>query len=165
MNKHLYSLVLIACLCCSACLQNKEQTTLDFLQAKGWVNDFEKILTEKEEKELEFIIEQFEQQTQIEIAIVTLDSTLTTKSGFDDYTLDLANSWGVGKKESNKGVLIGFSSSLRIIRIHNGTGIEEVISDAETKEVIDKHFIPYFKKDEYFKGLFEGTKELMKRLE
>lgn len=47
------------------------------------------------------------------------------------------------------------------MRIQNGFGIEEVLSDAETKSIIDSSFIPEFKKGKYFKGTFEGVLDLM----
>jgi uncharacterized membrane protein YgcG len=39
-----------------------------------------------------------------------------------------------------------------------------MISDAETKKVIDEYFIPSFKIGLYYQGVFEGSTQLMKLL-
>jgi len=110
---------------------------------------------------LDSLVTSFEKETSIEIAIVTLDSNYTSRKDFDNYTLKLPRYWEVGKSRKNNGVLIGLSKSIRYMRIQNGFGIEEVLSDAETKSIIDSSFIPEFKKGKYFKGTFEGVLDLM----
>ncbi|HIP36838.1 MAG TPA: TPM domain-containing protein [Crocinitomix sp.] len=130
----------------------------------GFVNDFENIFTDKQEHILDSLVKNFEKQTTIQIAIVTLDSSYTNKSEFDNYTFKLANNWGVGQKDKNNGVLIGISSSLRKMRIQNGYGIEIILTDEESKEIIDNQFIPYFKENEYFKGTKVGLLKLFEKL-
>ena len=96
---------------------------------------------------------------------MTLDSNYTNKIEFDNYTLGLYNYWDVGKKDKKNGILIGISKSLRKIRIQNGYGIEKILSDSETKVIVDKSFIPNFKKDLFFEGTFEGVLKLMEKVE
>ena len=107
------------------------------------VNDYEGLFTAKQQDELENIVRSFRAETGIEIAIVTIDSTYTTKDKFDDYSLHLANKWHLGQKGKDNGILIGISRGLRKMRIENGYGIEKILSDQETQDVIDKYFIPY----------------------
>jgi len=45
--------------------------------------------------------------------------------------------------------------------IRNGYGIEKILSDSETKEIIDNAFIPSFRKDEYYQGTLNGLNKLM----
>lgn len=134
-----------------------------FPQPVGYVNDFENILTEQEEKELTAIIKKHEAQTTDQIAIVTLTS-LEPYDNIDDYSLDLANYWGVGQKEKNNGVLIALGKDLREIRIQNGYGIEKRLTDTETKIIIDEIMIPYLKKDQYFEGLKKGIEAIIEEL-
>lgn len=130
----------------------------------GFINDFENIFTDKQEQVLDSLIKNFENETTIQIAIVTLDNSYTNKSEFDNYTLKLANNWGVGQKDKDNGVLIGISSSLRIMRIQNGYGIEKILSDKETQVLVDSLFIPNFKQNKYFDGTKKGIIELIKVL-
>ena len=131
----------------------------------GWVNDFERLFIGEEIQVLDSIIRAYKSQTSIEIAIVTLDTSFTSAEEFDDYTLKIANSWGVGELKRDNGILIAISKSHRKMRIHNGYGIEKLISDPETKEIIDRYFIPAFKKGDYYSGTLKGIKKLIELLD
>lgn len=126
----------------------------------GWVNDFEQLFTDKQKKYLDSIIEDFKRQTEIEIAIVTIDSSATATEQFDSLTLIIANKWGVGQAGKDNGILIGISKGHRRIRIQNGYGIEKLITDNETKQIIDKYFVPEFKKGNYYNGTRNGMMKL-----
>lgn len=130
----------------------------------GWTSDFEHIFTSGQIVELDSIISRFEMETQNEIAIVTIDSSSTTKEAFDNLILTIANKWGVGKKGLNNGITIGISKGLRKIRICNGYGIEEKFTDADTKKVMDDIMIPEFKKGEYFVGTKNGLLALIEKI-
>jgi uncharacterized protein len=130
-----------------------------------WINDFEDILSDSQERTLDSLVRSFERSTSIEIMVVTLDSTYTTGDNFDRYILDIHNRWGVGKKESNNGIVIGVSSRLRKIRINNGYGIEKRMTDKETKTIIDEFIIPEFRKSYYFEGIKKGIHALIARLQ
>ncbi|MBG9378417.1 TPM domain-containing protein [Panacibacter sp. DH6] len=130
----------------------------------GWTSDFENIFTTNQINELDSTISNFEKETKNEIAIVTIDSSWTNKEEFDDFILTIANNWGVGKKGLNNGITIGISTGLRKIRICNGYGIEEKLTDAETKKILDDLILPEFKKGNYFVGTKSGLLALMKKI-
>ena len=129
--------------------QKKEQINKDELskhrqlfwdslpKSSNFVNDYENLFTDVEDKELNLIIGQFNIKTKIEIAIVTLDTIVVSKEKFDDLTLHIAKTWGIGKKELDNGILIGISKGYKKIRIQNGNGIELILSNEETKEILD----------------------------
>ncbi|HMG66593.1 MAG TPA: TPM domain-containing protein [Chitinophagaceae bacterium] len=131
----------------------------------GTVNDFEKIYSPQEIKTLDSIIVDFKKRKTIQISIVTIDTTLTKKENFDSWTLKVMNSWGVGEKNKNNGILIAISRGYRRIRIQNGYGIEKILSNGETKEIIDNDMIPSFKEAKYFEGTLNGLQALIKKLE
>lgn len=131
----------------------------------GFVNDFENILTLQEEKELNKLITDYEKKTTVEIAIVTIPTSATSKEKFNDLSLYIAKSWGVGKQLTNNGILIAISEGYSKIRIQNGLGIEKIISDEMTKKVIDEKMITYFKESNYFEGLKNGVIELIRILD
>lgn len=134
-----------------------------FPKPTGYVNDFENILTDAEEQELTTLIRELESQTTDRISIVTLTS-LDPYDNIDDYSLDLANYWGVGQKDKDNGILIAIGKELRKIRIQNGFGIEKRLTDAETKRIIDEVMIPEFKNDKYYKGLKKGVEAIIQEL-
>jgi len=142
---------------------NTKTETSIFPKPTGYVNDFENILNDAEEKELTALIKGLESQTSDQISIVTLTG-LEPYDNIDDYSFDLANYWGVGQKDKNNGILIAIGKELRKIRIQNGFGIEKRLTDAETKRIIDEVMIPEFKNDKYFEGLKKGVEAIIQEL-
>ena len=130
----------------------------------GWTNDYEGLFSEDEEEKLDSIISAFEKETTTQICIVTLDTIYTSQEKFNDLALHIANTWRVGQKENNNGVTICISKGHRRIRICNGFGIEKIMSDEETKEIMDKYFISKFKEGEYFQGTLNGLIALVENL-
>ena len=130
----------------------------------NWTNDYEKIFSDDEEAKLNQIIADFEKETTVEIAIVTIDTFKVSREKFNDLSLHIARTWGVGKKEKSNGILIAVSKGYRQIRIQNGDGITLVLSDEETAEILQNQFFPYFKKDEYFEGTQAGLLKIMELL-
>jgi uncharacterized protein len=127
----------------------------------GYINDYENIYSDGEEKILDSLIKDFESRTTIQIAVITIDTTMTTTDSLDALTLRFGKVWGVGQKDKNNGVTIGISQGYRRMRIQNGYGIEKVLTDDETKQIIDTAFIPSFRNAEYFKGTYNGLIALM----
>lgn len=133
-------------------------------QPTGYVNDYEFLYTVREKAILDSIIADFERTTTNQIMIITLDSTMTTSDGLDDLTWRIANKWGVGQKGKNNGVTIGICRDYRKMRIDVGYGLEGILTDIATKEIIDTFFIPDFKKGDYFEGTLNGISAVIKKL-
>lgn len=154
-------------------LESKKSVSLEFYRQvfwdnlpkpHNWTNDYENLFSAEEETELNQIISDFEKETTVEIAIVTIDTSKVSKDKFEDLSLHIARTWGVGKKEKSNGILIAISKGYRQIRIQNGDGITLVLSDDETAKIIRNQIIPYFKKEEYFEGTQAGLFEIIKLL-
>ena len=131
-----------------------------FPKPVGFVNDFGNIFTTEQKQILEKELVQYEQKTNHELVIITVDS-ITPYSSIKDFSTDLSNHWGIGKKDTNNGLAIVFSQSLKEIRISTGTGTEKVLTNAFCKKVIDNVMIPEFKNKDYYKGIKKGIEELM----
>lgn len=130
----------------------------------GYVNDFENLLTPIQEKVLDSIIRAYEKQTSIEIAVLTFDTTLIGREGLEKFALNVLNTWGIGKKEKNNGILMAISSGYRLIRIENGYGIEKIMTDEETKQIIETNILPSFKERKYYEGMLNGVNTLISTL-
>ena len=52
--------------------------------------------------------------------------------------------WKVGQKDADNGMVILMSTGDRRIAIQNGYGLEEYMTDAKSRQVIDNFIIPYF---------------------
>lgn len=130
----------------------------------GWVNDFDQIFSPLEQLKLDSIIQQFEKETTIEIAVVTLDTTEFKKKDFENFTLTLARKWGIGKKGKDNGILIAIAVGYGIIRVHNANGIVKYLSDVQTDAMLKKYSIPEFKKGNYYLGTLNLLEAMMQEL-
>ncbi len=128
---------------------------------KPFLLDFEKLFDETQTKKLNSLISNFEKETTIEICIVTLNENYKTEFELKESTTYIAKYFGIGKKNKNNGILIGISKQSRKIRIENGLGIKQILSDSETKKIIDDLFIPYYKKENYYQGTLNGINKLI----
>jgi uncharacterized protein len=131
----------------------------------GYISDFEHLLTAEEENSLDSLLGAFERRTTIQIAVVTIDSSMTNPGDFDNFVLRIGKVWSVGQPDKRNGIVIGISRYFRKIRIEKDAGIHRILSNGETKELIDSAFIPAFRKGLYYQGTRQGLQALLKKLE
>lgn len=157
----LFLLVALSSIGCSQQTKAKTQSS----EPPGYVNDYEKVFTALERADLENFLSHADKMTGVQIAVVSIDTSMVSRDSFDNYTLKLFNQWGVGDKQRNDGILIGFSRSYRMIRIQNGYGIENKMSDQATKQIIDSVFTPRFKNGKYYDGVLEGVNAILENVQ
>jgi len=135
-----------------------------FPKPTGYVNDFEDLLNEEQEKELAKFLTDYEQKTTNEIAVITMNS-IEPYSDFNQYAIDLSNNWGIGKKEKDNGLTIIVSKSMKKIRVTTGIGTERILTDEFCKKVIDQFMVPKFKEGDYYNGIRQGLTVFIKQWE
>jgi uncharacterized protein len=169
----LYILLIVATVSACTTNSNKAQTKSQsekllfkdsFPRAAGYVNDFAAVYSQTEKDSLENMIGHFEDSTSIQIAIITFRSSMVPIDSLEALTKAIGNAWGVGQKETNNGVVIGICPEYRRMTIRNGLGIEKIMSNEETKEIIDTYFTPGFKESKYFEGTVTGLQALVQIL-
>lgn len=124
-------------------------------QATGWVNDFAGVISPEYKEKLNALIEELEQKTAAEIAVVTIDSI--SPYGEIEYARLLFDNWKPGKKGKDNGVLVLLAIKERRWRIETGYGIEGSLPDSLCGEIGRNYMVPYFKKGDFSQGIFLGT--------
>jgi len=119
-------------------------------------------LNSSEAEQLEQKLAAFSSETSNQICIVILDDL----NGYEpsDYATKLINAWGIGKKESNNGVVVLLQLNAgRGGRdfIAVGYGLEGAIPDLATKRIRDKELEPNLKQGQNFTALDQTTERLM----
>jgi uncharacterized protein len=130
----------------------------------GWVNDFEHLFTKEQIDTLASIIAEHEHATTNEISIVTIDNPHINEDNFERFVNYLHNKWGVGKKGKNNGVIICISPGIRKVRINNSDGITKMMTDKETKRIIDEIIIPEFKQGNFYEGTKKGLLAIIREI-
>jgi len=128
------------------------------------VNDLADILTPSQEQYLEQKLRKFNDTTSNQIVVLTVKSL----NGYDraDFAYQVGEKWGVGQKKFDNGVVIlvkpKYSERDRgQAYIAVGYGLEPVIPDVVAKRIIDNEMIPYFKQNNYFKGIDNAVNIIM----
>jgi len=130
----------------------------------GWTNDFVQLFSVSETQSLDSLIDKFEKETTVEISVATIDSFIRGPIDLEPYALLMARTWGLGKKEKDNGILIVIAKDLRRINIQNGYGIEKILTNDETKFIIDSTIVPLFKRGRLYEGTREGILAIMSKL-
>lgn len=78
-----------------------------------------------------------------------------------DYARELGNSWGVGQRGKNNGVVVLLSGQEHKVTIQAGEGLQSAITPAVTSRVINQQMLPSFKQGNYFAGLRTGLNTLL----
>lgn len=117
----------------------------------GPVNDYAEILSETTKLTLGQKLITHHNKTGVQIAILTVKTI--DSMAIEDASIKVANSWGLGDKSFNNGLLIMISMQERAIRIEVGSGIEDAYTDSITGRIIDKIIIPNFKNKEFDQGM------------
>lgn len=129
------------------------------MQPPRLVNDFVGLLTDNEFKNLESKLEQYEDTTSNQIAIVIIKSTGSYDIG--QYSAELGEKWGIGKGGRDNGLLILAAMDDRDVYISTGYGLEGVVPDAAAYRIIQDYIIPNFRNQNYYAGLDEATSIVM----
>ncbi|MBI3190104.1 TPM domain-containing protein [archaeon] len=114
----------------------------------GFVNDFANVLPDK--VQFEEGLRLYEQNTTIEVAVVTLDSVPEGYTLFS-YGVDLFQEWGIGKKGEDNGILILIvknGTTGNRLRIELGYGIQGYVTGAESGRILDEA-LPYYNQGDY----------------
>lgn len=119
------------------------------------VNDFAGMLTPAERETLEKKLVVYNDSTSTQVAIVTIRS-LEGEDDFD-YALKIYNTWNIGQKDKNNGVLIFIALDDRKIRFITGYGAEGFLPDAIAKRIIENIIKPAFKGKNYYDGFNRAT--------
>ena len=124
------------------------------------INDEAHIFSQNERDELLNLVQNFEQNSTTQIAIVTLNS-LESRS-IEELSLGIARGYELGQKEDNNGVLLVVAPNEKKVRIEVGYGLEGVLTDAVASQIINSVMIPEFKNGKMSKGVKDGVLAIIK---
>lgn len=126
------------------------------------VYDYVNLLSSSQKTNLENKLIRYSDTTSTQIVVAIIASTVG-----DDINYLAANwgeKWGIGDEEKDNGVLVLLAKDDRKIAIQNGRGIEYLLTDFQSKRIIERIIIPEFKKGDYYKGLDRGADFIFKTL-
>lgn len=161
MLKHITKLVLGLAFFTTIFVQAQEPLAKKETTFKG-VYDYAHILSNQEVQALSQKLIRYSDTTSTQIAIATIKSL----NGQDIAMLatEKAHEWGIGQKGKDNGVFILIAPNERKIHIATGYGVEHLLTDYLSKQIIDDIISPNFKRQQYFNGLSQATDVIIKVL-
>lgn len=133
------------------------QTPLPALS--GRVVDTAEMLEPGEEEALTAFLAGIEAETSVQIVLVSVPAL---EEPIEDFTMRLAESWGIGRAETDNGVIVLVSRDDRRSRIEVGYGLEGVIPDGAAGRILRDELTPAFARGDYAAG-FAATAAALAR--
>ena len=134
-----------------------------FPKLDGRVTDAAGILPAETRAALDARLAALEQTTTIQLVVATVPDLQGYE--IDEYGYQLGRAWGIGQKGSNNGALLIVAPNDRKVRIEVGYGLEGVLTDALTSQIIRRNIVPAFKAGDMAGGVVAGTEALAALLE
>lgn len=126
-----------------------------FPKPQGPINDFAGVIDAQSRTVMDRLVREVWQKTATALVVATFATIEDNDPA--DYANRLYQTWGIGKKGEDKGVLIFFALKERKIRIETGYGVEGILPDGRVGEILDRYVVPELKEGRYGTGLLSAV--------
>ena len=145
----------------------KDVPNVQLTDRTRFVSDPADAINEADEAALNQRIGHLRDSLDVEIAVVVLPAIDDdTYGSAREFANELFNTWGIGKKETNRGLLIQLITNKdnREITFETGYGLEGELTDGLCKLIQKRRMIPLMKEGRYGEGLLAEVEEVRKVL-
>ncbi len=143
MRKCLLALSLLLLACSSVLPAERVQ---DLPKPTNYVSDFAGVLSPQTQASLNALCAQVDRQAHAQIAVVTIKSL--DGEPIENFATALEDKWKVGKKGTDRGLLLIFATNDRKYRIEVGYGLEGILPDGRVGD-IGRQMVPYLRQNNY----------------
>lgn len=105
------------------------------------------------------LAEAVERATGAQIAVAVVDS-IAPYGSVEQYSIALAEAWGIGRAGEDDGVLLLLSMGERQVRMEVGYGLEGAITDGTAGAILDRAVLPALRDGNYGEGLRRGVEAI-----
>jgi uncharacterized protein len=118
----------------------------DLPRPLNYVSDFAGVLSPATQADLNRLCLQVDRQAHAQIAVVTVKSL--DGEPIENFATALEDKWKVGKKGTDRGLLLIFATDDRKYRIEVGYGLEGILPDGRVGD-IGRQIVPYLQRNDY----------------
>jgi len=133
---------------------------LDVPYLSGRLNDRANLINPAAKERIESRLKALENGTGAQFVVLTIPSL--EDEALEDFSMRVVETWKLGRKGIDDGVLLLVARDDRKIRIEVGYGLEPVLTDLESGRIIDYLMVPAFRKGD-FEGGIESAAEAISR--
>lgn len=124
-------------------------------QLQGRVNDYAQMLGTQTEHQLDALLADVERSDSTQIVVLTVPSL--EGQPIEEFSLQVAEQWGIGQKATDNGALLVVAKNDRKIRIEVGYGLEGRLTDLTAGRIIRNVIGPQFKNGRFDQGIVDGV--------
>ncbi len=128
-------------------------TEVPFLS--GHVEDVAGILSPSTRSDLEAILKAHEDSTSNQVVVLTVPGL--EGESLEEYSFRVAETWKLGQRGKDNGVLLLVSRGDRKVRIEVGRGLEGDLTDLTCGLIIRHEIVPHFRDGDYDAGVRAGV--------
>lgn len=151
--------VRIVLLAIAALLWAGPAAALEIPAPHGYVQDRAGLLQQETVRKLEQYLADLDRTDSTQIAILTIPSL--EGENLEDYSLRVAEAWGIGRKGHDNGALLLIAKDDRKVRIEVGYGLEGRLTDLLAGRIIDQEITPRFRQGDFEGGVLAGTQAMV----
>lgn len=126
----------------------------------GRVNDYGDMISPQVERTIDSMLTQLEASDSTQIVVLTVPSL--EGDSLEDFSIRAAEKYGIGQQGKDNGALLLVSKGDRTMRIEVGYGLEGVLTDVLSGQIIDNVITPAFKQGRFDDGFLLGTTAMVK---
>ncbi len=154
-----HSILITILLLLALCSLPSSTHALDVPKLQGYVNDYAGMISADARSQLESELRAFEQADSTQVVILTVPSL--EGEVIEDFGIKVAESWKIGQKGKDNGIIFIVAKQERKIRIEVGRGLEGKLTDLMAGRIIDLVVKPRFKRDDYDGGFAAGVSAII----
>ena len=115
------------------------------------VNDYALVLDDASKAAIEGKLAEFERESSNQVVVAIIPSL--DGQAIEDLAVRVVETWGLGQKDRNNGVLLLVAMSDRRARIEVGYGLEDRLTDALSRRILEDRLFPAFRKGDPAAGV------------
>ena len=147
-------LVITVCVLLIPCLGYSE--VLECPNFTGYVYDYANVISASDEILINAYAEAADSIGAGQVIVVAVNSLCGMTAA--DYSLELFNSWGIGRANVNDGLLILLAPNERSVRLCTGSGIDMQVTDEDCGTLIEEFALQKLANNEFSAGMVSLTK-------
>ena len=127
------------------------------------VYDYTRLLSSSQKTSLESKLVRYSDTTSTQIVVAIIASTEGENINY--LAANWGEKWGIGDAKKDNGVLMLLAKNDKKIAIQNGKGVEYLLTDFQSKRIIERVILPEFKKGNFYGGLDKGADYIFRTLQ
>jgi uncharacterized protein len=126
---------------------------------QGRVNDYANMISPTATARIEELSQGLQSSDSTQVVVLTVPSL--QGEDLEGFSIRVAETWGLGQKQEDNGVLLLVAQEERAVRIEVGYGLEGRLTDLQSGRIINDEIVPRFRAGDFDEGLVQGVQAIV----